>query len=85
MAWIVAHSAAGRLYRSRVGVTGEYSLAGLLPGVYTLFAFADLDGNDEQGPGQLDPWLAAEPYARFLESVTVKAGEIQDDINLELR
>ena len=85
VAWIVAQNTAGRSYRGRVGAAGKYSVDGLLPGEYVLFAFADLDGNGQQGFGQYKPWLAAEPYARWPALVVVKAGETQDGIDLELR
>ena len=65
----------GRTFAAVVDTAGRFALDGLLAGSYTLWTFADLDGDGRRGMGALDPFMAAEPYGRHPEPLELETGQ----------
>ena len=81
--WVVARLLQGsRKYEVMAKPTGEYEITGMLPGSYNVYAYVDRDGNGRQDYGNLDPYLAAEPYLRAQGPVelTADAGTMEIDL-----
>jgi uncharacterized protein (DUF2141 family) len=51
-----------------------FSLRRLPPGDYVVYAYVDANGNGQQDPGDLDPWVPAEAYGRRPAQVPLPRG-----------
>ena len=58
---------------ARAAADGAFSVQGLLPGPYTLRAWADRDGDGRWSGGAISPYQPPEPLALVLEPVQVRA------------
>ena len=65
----------GLIFAAAVDTAGRFVLNDLLAGSYTLWAFADLDGDGRHGTGTLDPFVSAEPYGRYPELLELETGQ----------
>lgn len=82
-AWVSAQSQE-HSYGARTDAGGHYLLKGLLPGAYRVSAFVDLDLNQQQGRGTLEPFTPSEPYACHPEAVALSPGGSAAGIDLFL-
>ena len=64
---------------------GTYSIAGLLPGAYRLFAYQDENGNNRFDKGSLDPFEPAEPNTSHADLISATRGSSAEGVDLELR
>ena len=65
----------GLIFAAAVDTAGRFVLNDLLAGSYTLWAFADLDGDGRHGMGTLNPFMPAEPYGRYPELLELETGQ----------
>jgi uncharacterized protein (DUF2141 family) len=75
----------GRFYTVTSDSVGRFAIEHMLPGTYTLWAFADSDGDGTWSAGSLLPFVRPEIYMRLAESIKLQAFQIVDDIELEMR
>ena len=80
--WVEAIGRDGRTFAAAVDTAGRFALDGLLSGSYTLWAFADLDGDGRRGTGGLDPFVPAEPYGRHPGVFELETGQV---VEVELK
>lgn len=80
-----ANEKATRHYTAQGDAAGDFVFAGVLPGAYVLWAFADENGDGEWSAGMLKPFARPEPYARYAKPVAPAAEQRIEDIELELR
>lgn len=74
-----------RTYTTVCDSNGTYSLEKVLPGEYSVTAFADQNGNGVADPGTLHPFTPAEAASVTAENVEVRRGQRAAGIDLELR
>jgi uncharacterized protein (DUF2141 family) len=72
---VTAQSGA-RSYTAHADSSGAFLLSGLLPGAYTLHAYADANANGRHDAGALEPFAYAEPYTRWPQLVELAAGDL---------
>ncbi len=75
----------GRTYTEWADEEGQFALAGLLAGTYSLWAFVDRDGDGEYGSGSLNPFRYSEPYGRYSEPIDLDAGQIVEEVVIPCR
>ena len=77
----------GRTYFTDCDSSGAFSLEKVLPGKYSVMAFADLNGNLVPDAGTPHPFTPAEAVSISAEaqSVAVRRGQTAERIDLELR
>jgi uncharacterized protein (DUF2141 family) len=63
---------------------GSFDFTGLGPGNYRVFAFADLNLNQGQDRGTLEPFLPSEPYTCHPEALTLAASAVREGLELHL-
>lgn len=71
-------------YQVQADPEGHFLFADLPPGAYRVYAFADLNLNQQQDRGTLEPFAPAEPYTCLPEALTLAAGAAREDLELEL-
>ncbi len=71
--WVEARPASGDPVTARAQDDGAFAIQGLLPGPYTLRAWADLDGDGRWSGGAVAPYQAPEPLALALDPLQVRA------------
>jgi len=74
-----------RTYGAAADSAGRFVLEGLVPGVYTVFAFIDRDGDGAHHAGRLEPFAPAEPYCHYPQSVSLTEGEEIAEIDFQCR
>ena len=74
-----------RTYTTVCDSNGTFSLEKVLPGEYSVTAFADRNGNGAADTGALDPFTPAEAASVTAENVEVRRGQRVAGIDLELR
>ena len=67
-----------RTYHTWSEERGDFGFAGILPGRYFVHAFVDLNGDGSFGPGNLFPFVQAEPYCRAREQIVLDKGQIAE-------
>ena len=76
---------AGRTYIADCDSSGAFSLAKVLPGKYSVMAFADLNGNLAADAGTPHPFTPAEAVSISAEMVAVRRGQTAEGVDLEFR
>ena len=75
----------GRTYLADCDSSGAFSLEKVLPGKYSVMAFADLNGNLVPDAGTPHPFTPAEAVSILAELVAVRRGQTAEGVDLELR
>ena len=83
--WVEAMSKGGATYAARADAVGRFALDGLLAGTYTLWAFADSDGDGVHSSGALDPFRPSEPYGRYEEPISLETGQVVEVVEIRCR
>ncbi len=63
----------GKTYEIIVEKPGRYRFEGVFPGMYLISGFRDRDGNGTYSLGRLNPWLPAERFFQFADTIAVRA------------
>ena len=82
---VVARSATDREYATRVDGAGAYAIGGMMPGSYTVMAFADGNDNGKPDPGSAHPFTPAESLALRPEAITLEPSRHSEGVDLILR
>lgn len=82
-AWVGIQSGERR-WQTATAADGTFAFADLAPGPYRIYAFADLNLNQQQDRGTLEPFLPSEPYAGYPEVLTLAAGAAREGLELRL-
>ena len=75
----------GRTYIAGCDSSGAFSLGKVLPGKYSVMAFADLNGNLVADAGTPHPFTPAEAVSISAEMVAVRRGQTAEGVDLEFR
>ncbi len=83
---VVARPVSGEgTYTADSDSNGAFSLEKVLPGEYSVMAFADRNGNRVADAGTPDPFTPAEAVSVSADKVVVRRGQLAAGIDLELR
>ncbi len=63
----------GKTYEIIVKNPGPYRFKGVFPGNYLISGFRDRDQNETYSYGQLNPWIPAERFFQYADTISVRA------------